>query len=40
VIQPGTALGEDCCRMALPIIQEQLAKAGVRLTWILNEIFR
>jgi hypothetical protein len=40
VIPPGTALGEDYCRWALPIIQEQLAKAGVRLAWVLNQIFK
>jgi nuclease S1 len=40
VIPSGTAIGEDYCRWALPIIQEQLAKAGVRLAWVLNQIFR
>jgi hypothetical protein len=32
VIKSGTALGDDYCMMALPIIQIQLAKAGVRVT--------
>ena len=40
VIQSGTALGDSYYRMALPLIQMQLAKAGVRVAWTLNEIFR
>jgi hypothetical protein len=36
----GAKLADDYCRMALPIIQRQLAKAGVRIAWTLNEIFR
>ena len=39
VIQSGTALGDDYCNMALPIIQAQLAKAGVRVAWTLNQMF-
>jgi nuclease S1 len=40
VIQSGTTVGDDYCRMALRIIQRQLAKAGIRVAWTLNEIFR
>jgi len=40
VIKSGANLGDDYFRMALPIIQKQLAKAGIRVSWMLNEIFR
>jgi len=40
VMKSGTKLGDDYCWMALLIIQRQLAKAGIRSAWILNEIFR
>lgn len=40
VIHSGTALGDDYYRMALPIIQTQLAKTGVRVAATLNAIFR
>ena len=40
VIQSGTAIGDDYCRMALPIIQRHLAKAGIRVAYTLNEIFK
>jgi len=40
IIDPGTRLGDGYCRMAIPIIQEQLAKAGIRTAWILNNIFK
>jgi S1/P1 Nuclease len=40
VMKSGTKLGDDYYRMALPIIQRQLAKAGIRTAWTLNEIFR
>jgi hypothetical protein len=39
VIPSGTKLGDDYVRMAAPVIQEQLAKAGIRIAWTLNEIF-
>jgi nuclease S1 len=39
VMKSGTKLSEDYYRMALPIIQRQLAKAGVRIASTLNEIF-
>ncbi len=39
-IEPGARLGEEYCRTALPIIQRRLTQAGVRLAWILNQIFR
>jgi hypothetical protein len=40
VMKSGTKLGDDYYRMALVIIQKQLAKAGIRTAWMLNEIFR
>jgi hypothetical protein len=40
VMQSGTKLGDDYCRMALPIIQRQLSKAGIRVAFTLNEIFK
>lgn len=40
VMPSGTTLGDNYFRMALPIIQMQLAKAGVRVAWMLNQIFR
>lgn len=39
-MKSGTKLGDEYCRMALPIIQGQLAKAGIRVAWTLNQIFR
>ena len=40
VMKPGTRLGGDYCQSMLPIAQTQLAKAGVRVAAMLNEIFR
>jgi hypothetical protein len=40
VMKSGTKLGNEYYGFALPIIQRQLAKAGVRIAWMLNEIFR
>ncbi len=40
VMRSGTNLDDDYCRMALPMIQRQLAKAGIRVAWTLNGIFR
>ncbi len=40
LIKPGTKLSEDYYRFALPIIQLQLSKAGVRLAYVLNELFK
>ncbi len=40
LVRPGTRLGDDYCEMALPIIQQQLGQAGVRLAWVLNGVFR
>lgn len=38
IIRPGTRLGDEYCNFALPIIQRQLAKAGIRTAFILNGI--
>jgi nuclease S1 len=40
VMQSGANLGDDYCSMALPVIQRQLAKAGIRLAYTLNNIFK
>lgn len=40
VMKSGTKLNEDYCRVALPITQRQLAKAAVRLAWVLNAIYK
>jgi hypothetical protein len=40
VIPSGTTLGESYFLVALPLIQIQLAKAGVRVAWVLNEVFK
>jgi len=40
VMRSGARLGDDYCRTALPVIRSQLAKAGIRLAFLLNEIFR
>jgi len=39
-VKPGTRLGADYCRAALPVIQKQLAKAAIRTAWVLNQIFQ
>jgi nuclease S1 len=39
-MKSGARIGNDYCSMALPIIQKQLAKAGIRVASALNEIFR
>jgi len=39
LIAPGTSLDSDYCRAALPVIQQQLAKAAIRTAWLLNQIF-
>jgi hypothetical protein len=38
IIRPGTKLGAEYYTFALPIIQRQLAKAGIRTAFILNGI--
>jgi hypothetical protein len=40
LIRPGTKLGSEYYAFALPIVQRQLAKAGVRLAYTLNEVFK
>jgi nuclease S1 len=40
VMKSGAKLGNDYYRFALPVIQKQLAKAGIRTAFILNEIFK
>jgi hypothetical protein len=39
-IRNGVRLGDDYNRMALPLIQKQLAKAAIRTAWTLNGIFK
>ncbi len=40
LMRSGARLGSEYYGFALPIIQKQLAKAGVRIAFVLNEIFR
>jgi hypothetical protein len=40
LLKPGTKLGEEYYRVALPIVRLQLARAGIRVAWMLNQIFR
>jgi|WetSurMetagenome_2_1015567.scaffolds.fasta_scaffold28308_4 hypothetical protein len=39
-MKSGTKLGDECYGLAPPVIQRQLAKAGIRIAGTLNEIFR
>ncbi len=40
LLKPGTKLDEAYYQVALPIVRLQLARAGVRVAWMLNQIFR
>jgi hypothetical protein len=40
VMRSGSKLGDEYVVRAIPIIEAQLAKAGIRIAWILNEIFQ
>ena len=40
VMRSGTKLDDNYCRIAVPIIRIQLAKAGIRVATILNATFR
>ncbi len=40
LIPSGTKLGEEGCRLALVIIQLQLARSAVRVALTLNQMFR
>jgi hypothetical protein len=40
LIKPGSRLGNEYYSFALPVIQKQLAKSGIRIAFVLNEIFR
>ncbi len=40
LMRSGTQVNPGYCAAALPVIQRQLAKAGIRLAWTLNQIFR
>ena len=39
-MKSGTRLGEDYCQSMLPIVEKQLAEAGIRVAAVLNAIFR
>jgi nuclease S1 len=39
-MKSGFRLGNEYCTFALPVIQKQLAKSGIRIAFVLNEIFR
>jgi hypothetical protein len=40
LLKSGTKLDEGYYKLALPILRQQLARAGVRVAWMLNQIFR
>ena len=40
VMRSGIRLGDEYYRFALPVIRTQLAKAGIRIAFVLNTIFR
>jgi len=40
LLKPGTKLGEEYLSGCPPIVRMQLARAGLRLAWVLNQIFR
>ncbi len=40
LLRSGTRLGKGYCNFALPVVQEQLAKAGVRVAAVLNALFK
>jgi nuclease S1 len=40
IMPSGTEIVDEYCKIALPLIQKQLAKAGVRVAAVLNEIFK
>ena len=39
-IKPGTKLGDAYQEGNLPVVKQRLYQAGVRLAWVLNEVFR
>jgi nuclease S1 len=39
-MRSGARLGNEYYRFALPVIRSQLAKAGIRIAFVLNSIFR
>jgi hypothetical protein len=39
IVEQGQALGEEYYRAAIPVVEEQLQKAAVRLAAVLNEIY-
>ncbi len=40
VMPRGSRIGQEYCNFALPIIQKQLAKSGIRIAFMLNNVFR
>ena len=40
LMKPGAKLGDDYYRFALPIVRQQLARAGLRVAATLNAIFK
>jgi hypothetical protein len=39
-IKPGAKLGDAYQEANLPFVKQRLFQAGVRLAWVLNEVFR
>jgi|WetSurMetagenome_2_1015567.scaffolds.fasta_scaffold207027_2 nuclease S1 len=40
LIKPGARIGSEYYKASLTTIQRQLAKAGIRTAWVLNQIFQ
>jgi nuclease S1 len=38
-LKSGQKLGDDFQAIHLPVVRRQLAQAGMRLAWVLNEAF-
>lgn len=39
-MKSGTNISREYCKVWVPVIQKQLAKAGIRTAWMLNQIFK
>ena len=40
ILRPGTKLGEEYYTIALPVVRERLARSGVRLAGMLNQMLK
>jgi hypothetical protein len=39
MLKPGQKLADACPEANLPVARRRLYQAGVRLAWVLNEVF-